>query len=489
MKRFNRLNLVMLTCLFFVIFLLSGCNSSGADKVSETGKIVTLRSLAVTSDDQDIAPGATLQFSAEGTYSDNTTKDLTSSVVWESSDTDVVTINNKGLATAMAEGTATVTATSDDIDISGSVQLTVTATATPPLAPGGFSASAGDGQVTLSWDIVPEATSYNIYWSVLPGITKTTGTKISNVTSPYIHSGRTNGTPYYYRVTAANSYGESDESGQISATPSHSTPPSPPATSAIIIDHTSTKLADIPLENINQAKTSLHIAYGHTSHGSQIVTGMSGLYSWKGSLYAFNDGGTGSALDLRDTPFSRAYDLGNPDRTSWASSTRTYLDANPDINVIIWSWCGEVSWATQADINTYLSLMAGLETDYPAVKFVYMTGHLDGSGLTENLHLRNEQIRKYCRDNNKILYDFEDIESYNPDGTYFGDKIPNDACDYDSNSDGTQDANWASQWQNAHTQGVDWFDCSAAHSQPLNGNLKAYAAWWLWARLAGWSGN
>ena len=149
----------------------------------------------------------------------------------------------------------------------------------------------------------------------------------------------------------------------------------------------------------------------------------------------------------------------------------------------------QVSSATQADINTYLSLMAGLETDYPGVKFVYMTGHLDGSGLTGNLHLRNEQIRNYCRDNNKILYDFEDIESYNPDGTYFGDKIPNDNCDYDSNSDGTQDANWAIQWQNAHTEGVDWFDCSAAHSQPLNGNLKAYAAWWLWARLAGWSGN
>ncbi len=374
-----------------MIFLLSGCNTGSTDKASETGETVTLDSLSVTPEDQDIAPGETLQFSAEGSYSDDTTKDLTSSVVWESTDTDVVTINNKGLATAVAQGTATVTATSDDI--SGSVEMTVTATATPP------------------------------------------------------------------------------------------------TNTAIIIDHTSTKLADIPAESINQAKTSLHIAYGHTSHGSQLVDGMTGLYNWKGSLYAFNNGGTGDALDLRDTPFSGAYDLGNPDRTSWASATRTYLNANPDINVVIWSWCGQVSSSTVADINTYLSLMTDLEADYPGVKFVYMTGHLDGSGLNENLHFRNEQIRNYCRDNNKILYDFEDIESYNPDGTYFGDKIPNDACDYDSNGDGVQDANWADQWQNAHTLGVDWFDCSAAHSQPLNGNLKAYAAWWLWARLAGWSGN
>jgi len=310
--------------------------------------------------------------------------------VWESSDADVVTINNKGLATAVAEGMATITAISDGI--SGSVQLTVTST---------------------------DASS----------------------------------------------------------------------SAAIIIDHTGTKLADIPVESINQAKTSLHIAYGHTSHGSQLVTGMSGLYSWKGSLYAFNNGGTGGELDLRDNPFSGASDLGNPDRTSWASATREYLNANPEINVVIWSWCGQVSSATQADINTYLNLMTGLETDYPGVKFVYMTGHLDGSSLTGNLHLRNEQIRNYCREKNKILYDFEDIESYNPDGTFFGDKIPNDACDYDSSSDGTRDANWAVQWQNEHTLGVDWFDCSAAHSQPLNGNLKAYTAWYLWARLAGWGGN
>lgn len=65
--------------------------------------------------------------------------------------------------------------------------------------------------------------------------------------------------------------------------------------------------------------------------------------------------------------------------------------------------------------------------------------------------------------------------------------LANDNCDYDSNNDGTQDQNWAINWQNAHPG--EWFDCSPAHTQALNGNLKAYAAWWLWARLAGWSGN
>ena len=254
-----------------------------------------------------------------------------------------------------------------------------------------------------------------------------------------------------------------------------------------IIDHTTTKLASIPSAWITSAKQNLHIAYGHTSHGSQLTDGMTGLVGYKGTSYSWNNGGTGGALDLHD--YAMSGDLGAPDRTTWASLTRTYLAANKDVNVIIWSWCGEVSYATEADITTYLNLMTSLENDFKNVKFVYMTGHLDGTGLTGNLHLRNEQIRNFCKSNDKILFDFADIECYNPDGVYFGDKKPNDACDYDKNNDGTPEANWAIEWQNTHIQGTDYYSCSSAHSQPVNANQKAYAAWWLWARLAGWDGN
>lgn len=267
------------------------------------------------------------------------------------------------------------------------------------------------------------------------------------------------------------------------------TTPTPPGltTGDMVIDHNCTNLDEIPAEWVTAAKAGLHIAYGHTSHGSQLTTGMTGLTAFKGSLYSYNSGGTGGALDLRDTPFSGASDLGNPDRVSWAQATRNYLASHPEVNVVVWSWCGQVSTALSADINTYLTLMNGLENDYPHVSFVYMTGHLDGSGLTGNLHLRNEQIRSYCRANNRILYDFADIESYDPDGVYFGNKIPNDNCDYDSDSNGSRDKNWALEWQGSHP--LDWYDCYSAHSQPLNANRKAYAAWWLWARLAGWNGQ
>jgi PKD repeat protein len=253
----------------------------------------------------------------------------------------------------------------------------------------------------------------------------------------------------------------------------------------LIVDHTSTDLSAVPAPAVANAKATLHIAYGHTSHGSQLVDGMTGLQSFAGaplspSTYAFNEGGTDGKLDLDD--YFASGDLGNPDFTTWASLTRTYLNnpANSDVNVVMWSWCGEVTSASEANINTYLSLMDALERDYPSVTFVYMTGHLDGSGVSGNLNLRNNQIRDWCRSHNRVLYDFADIESYDPDGNGYLALGANDACVYSG-------GNWAQAWQTSHDPIYDWYSCGAAHTEPLNANRKAYAAWHLFARLAGWN--
>jgi hypothetical protein len=88
-----------------------------------------------------------------------------------------------------------------------------------PTAPTGVTASADDGQVSISWSAVSGATSYNIYWSTTSGVTKTNGIKITGATNPYSHTGLTNDTTYYYIVTAVNSSGESVESEEVSATP------------------------------------------------------------------------------------------------------------------------------------------------------------------------------------------------------------------------------------------------------------------------------
>lgn len=92
-----------------------------------------------------------------------------------------------------------------------------------PATPSGVTASPGNGQVVIAWMDVPNATSYNIYYSTSSGVTsgtKTNGTLVSNVSNPYTLMNLTNGTTYYFVVTAVSSSAESLPSSQVSATPS-----------------------------------------------------------------------------------------------------------------------------------------------------------------------------------------------------------------------------------------------------------------------------
>jgi len=269
--------------------------------------------------------------------------------------------------------------------------------------------------------------------------------------------------------------------------------------SQVIIDHTCTDITKIPESAIVQAKSQLHIGYGHTSHGSQITDGMTGLVDFANNggkglslsedIFAWNNGGTGGALDVEE---GDGYGSGWLDHDcgyypDWVNETREYLDdpSHSDVNVIMWSWCGQVEDKYRSGTldSEYLLPMDQLETDYPEVTFVYMTGHVDHWDDADN-KAANQQIRTYCSNNKTVLYDFADIESYDPDGIYY--EFPHDNCDYYASADGEKIGNWALEWQDSHSKGLDWYECGAAHSYPLNSNQKAYAAWWLWAVLAGW---
>lgn len=90
-------------------------------------------------------------------------------------------------------------------------------------APTGVTASAGDGEVTVSWSAVTDATSYNVYYSDASG-TGTGGTLVSVTASPATITGLTNDVTYYFVVTAVDSSNvESSTSSEVSATPTTST--------------------------------------------------------------------------------------------------------------------------------------------------------------------------------------------------------------------------------------------------------------------------
>jgi fibronectin type 3 domain-containing protein len=111
--------------------------------------------------------------------------------------------------------------------------LLVPGTAGPPLAPpapASLAASWSDGQIALSWAASLGATSYNLKRSTTTGGPYTTIAS-GLTTLSYTDSGLTDGTTYYYVVTAVNSGGESPNSPEDSATP-YAVPAPPTGVSA-----------------------------------------------------------------------------------------------------------------------------------------------------------------------------------------------------------------------------------------------------------------
>ena len=102
-----------------------------------------------------------------------------------------------------------------------SSQVSATPQQAVPAAPTNLTATAGSGQVGLSWSASSGATSYNVKRSTTSGGPYTT--IASPTTTSYTDTGVTNGTTYYYVVSGVNTAGESANSSQVSATPTAST--------------------------------------------------------------------------------------------------------------------------------------------------------------------------------------------------------------------------------------------------------------------------
>ncbi|HSF43133.1 MAG TPA: M14 family zinc carboxypeptidase [Thermoanaerobaculia bacterium] len=89
---------------------------------------------------------------------------------------------------------------------------------TVPGAPGSLNATPGDAQISLTWTAASGATFYRVHRAETSGGPYTTIRSNWTGTS-YTDTGLTNGTTYYYVVTATNGAGEGPNSNEASATP------------------------------------------------------------------------------------------------------------------------------------------------------------------------------------------------------------------------------------------------------------------------------
>ena len=119
-----REHFVLCPPLFFALVFLIGCG--GGSKAPPV-----LQSISVAPTNTTVAPAASQRFTATGSFSDGTSKDLTNAVSWSSSHQSVATISSQGVASADGDGTTNITAASSAV--AGSTLLIVQSGTPDPL--------------------------------------------------------------------------------------------------------------------------------------------------------------------------------------------------------------------------------------------------------------------------------------------------------------------------------------------------------------------
>ncbi len=163
---------------------------------------------------------------------------------------------------------------------SAQASATPVAPTQPPAAPTGLIATGGNSQVSLSWAASSGATSYHLKRST------TTGGPYTQVSAPtttsFTDTGLTNGTTYFYVVSALNTVGESANSAQVSATPANT-----PVDVTITIDPANT-------EPISPYIYGLNFYFGETDPPPMLTLDRDGGNRWTAYNWETNASNAGS---------------------------------------------------------------------------------------------------------------------------------------------------------------------------------------------------
>jgi hypothetical protein len=178
------------------------------------------------------------------------------------------------------------------------VGFTTPTLATLPQIPTGLQAFGGYGLASLNWAASTAATSYNVKRSSSGGAEITIA---SPSTTNYTDQGLTNGTTYYYVVSAVNYLGESGNSSEVNVTPVTPVPDS--YESAVVTDN---PLAYWPLNETN-GSTAYDLVGGYNGTYVGGVTlanpGVPFLGFSSASSTALFDG-TSAYVDVPEGPFN-----------------------------------------------------------------------------------------------------------------------------------------------------------------------------------------
>jgi Big-like domain-containing protein len=163
---------------------ISATHSGVTGSTTLTISSATLVSIEVTPTNPAIALGTTQAFTATGTFTDGSVRDLTAEVAWSSSEASVAAVANaagsEGLASSIAMGTATITAETSGISGSTSLAVSSATLVSIEVTPSHPSAALGTTQAFVATGIYTDSTTQDITADVTWASSDVTVATVSN---------------------------------------------------------------------------------------------------------------------------------------------------------------------------------------------------------------------------------------------------------------------------------------------------------------------